>query len=762
MAGDHTEGTGSRSSERRLPTLSTGTLRWAVATFLATTGAMMLVAPHQFGSVAYMALRPYMALWGAAFLALGIALLAVAMLDHPRPIQVAAHLLAGAGLLILAWGYIPAKGWTGLINFAVLGLGTALVPVLTRRTGREAPARGPDLLPIVCGAGAVLTGGSMLALPELFIYPIFDSYRPYLSWVGLSFLLGGVAAPLAQIRPALPRPLFVAAHLLLGGAFLGFFAVSSVPIRAWLGMTYYGGFGLVIAFTPWLGSRIGRIDTSSLQTRLAFFISLAFSLPTIGLVSLGSGFLANTFIDQAAVNTVRDAALVVLVLLLVMAILAGTHLARWVASSLDPLGRAADRLAEGDAECPLPGSGIREIARISTAFAVMRDRLTHRSAERERLLAQIREVNQALVEAGLETRSLAERAERRTAELEATIASIADGMVIYGPSQELVYVNQGAEHLLGYQAAVWNRPLEEQAKLMQIETAEGNPFPPEELPVARAFRGDVARGVTIVMHRANGSQAWISASAAPIRVEDEILGAVATFTDLTRLHDLRQKQEQYVAMISHDLRTPIAVIQGQAQMAERFAERPEAVRWSARQIYASARRMNAMITDLVESARLEAGELPMQHTTVDLQAFIVEVKERLGGALEANRIHVEIEDAPPVLADPGKLERVLTNLLSNALKYSPEGRPVRVKARLAGTGSVVLSVIDEGPGVAPEEQERIFERFYRSASTSGAEGLGLGLHITRLLVEAHGGRIWVESEVGKGSAFSFSLPLAKE
>lgn len=117
-------------------------------------------------------------------------------------------------------------------------------------------------------------------------------------------------------------------------------------------------------------------------------------------------------------------------------------------------------------------------------------------------------------------------------------------------------------------------------------------------------------------------------------------------------------------------------------------------------------------------------------------------------------------DLPPVLADPDRLERILGNLVTNALKYAPEGTPVCVTLD-RGDGVVIVSVADQGPGIEPDEVPHIFERYYRTQATrTSHEGLGLGLYITRGLVEAHGGRIWVESRLGVGSTFSFTLPLA--
>jgi signal transduction histidine kinase len=173
--------------------------------------------------------------------------------------------------------------------------------------------------------------------------------------------------------------------------------------------------------------------------------------------------------------------------------------------------------------------------------------------------------------------------------------------------------------------------------------------------------------------------------------------------------------------------------------------------------------MNSMITDLVDSARLETGQIRLNRTSFDLKGFVVDLRERMARARPGRieRIQVESrEGLPPVLADPDRLERILANLLSNSLKYSEPDTPVTVRL-VRADGEVVTSVADRGHGIAPEELPQLFGKYYRTrAGREHPESLGLGLYITRKLVEAHGGRIWAESEVGRGSTFSFSLPFA--
>jgi signal transduction histidine kinase len=170
--------------------------------------------------------------------------------------------------------------------------------------------------------------------------------------------------------------------------------------------------------------------------------------------------------------------------------------------------------------------------------------------------------------------------------------------------------------------------------------------------------------------------------------------------------------------------------------------------------------MNVMIQDLVDSARIESGQLKVNAAPLDLRQYVLDLKARLAASLAMDRVTVEApEGLPTAQADPARLDRVLTNLLSNALKYSEPNTPVTV--RLTRTdGEIVTAVSDRGRGIAPEELPNLFQRYYRAQAGRERTGsLGLGLYIAKGLVEAHGGRIWVESELGKGSTFSFSLPL---
>lgn len=238
-----------------------------------------------------------------------------------------------------------------------------------------------------------------------------------------------------------------------------------------------------------------------------------------------------------------------------------------------------------------------------------------------------------------------------------------------------------------------------------------------------------------------------------------ILLAIGDITEHRRTEEFR---EHYIHMISHDLRGPLTIVQGQAQLLQRElaqAGLKDGARRSLDAIIISARRMDVMIEDLVDSTRMEAGQLQLETQPVDLLTFMSNLLRRAGPIMDVGRIKFEIPAGlPPISADPDRLERIMLNLLSNALKYSPPEAEVLVKAEKTN-GEVTILVIDQGIGIAPEDLPHMFERYYRAEGARQTEGLGLGLYISRMLVEAHGGRIWVESELEKGSTFHFTMPL---
>ncbi|HOG46913.1 MAG TPA: ATP-binding protein [Anaerolineae bacterium] len=727
--------------------LSIASLRWAVGILTGVIGAMMLIVPHQFNSPSYAALQPQLTVWGALYLLAGVGLLLLAVTTPPWWLQVAIHLTVGGELLALAYGFAVVGVWSGTANWIAFGLGTVLAPFLARSPGEEPAEAGLDLFVVLLGIAAALVGLILVAFPQEFVAPAYDLIRPYLLWLGAAFLVSGLAALVVQVWPAVPRWAYVAAHLALGVTMFGFFLGSPLPARVWTGIAFYGGYSVVVALYPWLVPRLHAVEPTSLELRLALALSLSASLSAVLVAALIEGLLLATpgVARTAGVVAALDLSFFALLMVIALAAFVGVQVARQMALPLNSLALAAGRLAAGDAHAPVPLDGAAEIRRLAAAFAQMRDQLAARTAERERLLAEV---------------------ERRAAELGATLGAISDALIIYGPQGQVERMNHPAEQLLGVtQSEYAAMPPAEREQVLRMQAPTGRPIPPEETVIAHALRGQVVVGYRETVIRRDGTRRELLSSAGPIRdAQGRIVGAVRGLSDVTPLVDLQEQREDMLRAVSHDLRNPLTAVLGQAELLQRSLSKAglERERKGAQSISAGAQRMNTMIQDLVDAARSESDQLRLERRPVDMRAFVLQLKQQLAPTLETGRIDVQVPDGlPPVLADTNRLERILTNLLSNALKYSAPGTPVIVSAA-PRDGEVVTSVIDRGEGIPPEQAARLFERYYRAEATrERREGLGLGLYITRKLVEAHGGRIWVQSTAGKGSTFSFSLPIAQ-
>jgi signal transduction histidine kinase len=255
----------------------------------------------------------------------------------------------------------------------------------------------------------------------------------------------------------------------------------------------------------------------------------------------------------------------------------------------------------------------------------------------------------------------------------------------------------------------------------------------------------------------------VLANAAPIKdPEGRVSGAVVLFQDISRLKQLARQREQFISIVAHDLRTPITAIVGYAQLSQRLLEKGAPVSETLTRlqtILVSGKQLNRMVEDLLHVFDIEAGRLTLNKEQVDIARLVESAVNRLAGVIEGHPLHLHVKGTVArIAADPLRIEQVLDNLVTNAAKFSSLGTPIDVEVQ-PRPGEVVISVRDYGVGIPLGEVSHIFEPYYRVPRTR-REGHGLGLYIAKGLVEAHDGRIWVESEVGKGSTFYFTLPLA--
>jgi signal transduction histidine kinase len=299
--------------------------------------------------------------------------------------------------------------------------------------------------------------------------------------------------------------------------------------------------------------------------------------------------------------------------------------------------------------------------------------------------------------------------------------------------------------------------------------------------MARVFKGVEESGGTYESDcqakRADGSQCWIHLSVTAIhRADVSESYFLATFEDVTakreaeetavanlaQLEKLSRLKSEFVSMVSHEFRTALVGIQGFSELIRDQDLEIREVKSLAVEINNDAQRLNRMINEMLDFDRLEAGKIHLELRALDMNDLVHAAVERAAVSTQKHLVTAELlPGLPSVLGDSDRLTQVLTNLLSNAIKYSPDGGEVCVRTRLLG-GAVEVCVSDHGRGIPPEFISRLFGRYERYEDKHAGKiiGTGLGLAITRQIVEMHGGKVTVDSVVGRGSEFRFTVPLA--
>jgi two-component system, OmpR family, phosphate regulon sensor histidine kinase PhoR len=344
----------------------------------------------------------------------------------------------------------------------------------------------------------------------------------------------------------------------------------------------------------------------------------------------------------------------------------------------------------------------------------------------------------------------------------AILRSMVEGVAVMDPKERIVFCNQAFAEILNQDPSICEgRPLIEIVRQTDLVSAIRKALQSGEI-----VQGEVAVGT--VQPRS------FALTAAPVDTLDSAppggraekrKGAVVVLHDITELRRLERVRQDFVANVSHEFKTPLTAIQGfaetllggaldDAQNNRRFLEI----------IRDHAMRLARLTDDLLRLARIEAGKLELDFRPVPLAELLESCTAT--SLLKASQKQLSLEinyppGLPPVLGDASLLGEVLQNLLDNAVQYTPPGGRIAVSAAVR-QHDAVLTVADTGVGIPLAEQERIFERFYRVDAARSREvgGTGLGLSISKHIVEAHGGRIWVESDIGRGSRFHFSIPLA--
>jgi two-component system phosphate regulon sensor histidine kinase PhoR len=343
---------------------------------------------------------------------------------------------------------------------------------------------------------------------------------------------------------------------------------------------------------------------------------------------------------------------------------------------------------------------------------------------------------------------------RELAQQQALFNSMSEGVLLLDADGRVRLVNQALERLFGITGDIRGRTVMEALRLHQAQ----------ELVNQTLVKGQV-EGFELELPGLDGNRSLQVNSAVVLGPEGRQQGLILVCHDLTRLKQLENTRREFVANVSHELRTPLSMIKGYVEtLIDGAKDKPEVALKFLQTIEKHTDRLTYLIEDLLTISRLESGQIVMNLQRAELHGVAEHVRTDLESRAAAKLVNLlnEIPADTAAHADAERLQQVLFNLVDNAIKYGRAGGRVVIGARKTAKNQVELWVRDDGPGIPPEAQSRVFERFYRvdKARSRDAGGTGLGLAIVKHIVQSHGGEVWVESVPGEGASFFFTLPEA--
>lgn len=366
--------------------------------------------------------------------------------------------------------------------------------------------------------------------------------------------------------------------------------------------------------------------------------------------------------------------------------------------------------------------------------------------------------NQAAI--AVRNASLYTEVNREKQRIDAMLNSAADGILILNPDHSIERINAAFARMYGRpqkelqdmdhgQLIQWVKP----PHGITLDKAEAGGWPLS--PQAHLYvEGDI--------QRPNGQPPLpVGITYAPLLSrEGTLINTIATVRDITRFRQADELKSEFISIISHELKTPVALIKGYVSTLRR-----DDVEWgsdvmgnSLQVIEEEADRLTGLIENLLDASRLQAGGMELKRADIGMHQLATRLADRFQTQTEDHKILVDIpENFPVVMADEKRIEQVLSNLISNAIKYAPNGE-IHITGQTL-PDQLIICVTDEGPGIAVGDMPHIFDRFYRAPEASRkTKGAGLGLYLARAIVEAHGGRMWADPKVEKGARICFSLP----
>lgn len=358
----------------------------------------------------------------------------------------------------------------------------------------------------------------------------------------------------------------------------------------------------------------------------------------------------------------------------------------------------------------------------------------------------------------------AEIAGQHAAELSTTLDSMADAVIVADRSGRVINLNRVAREVLSIEPSMeFAASAPDVVDLLQLRTPSGREIEREEHPFVLALDGQAVIGDEVILRLANGKEMYVSANVSPVRNQaGKTAMAVAVLRNVTELKRLETLREEFMSAAAHELKTPITTIKGYSQLMSGWVAKYNDPRAqdAMERIAAQCDRIDRRVQEMMAAVRSYSAPLELRSAAFDLGALAEDVVEHFQ-AKNGRLVSFSRNGPTPVEMDRDRIEEVVASLLDNAARYSAKDSPIEMIVS-AHHGVAILSVADHGVGIRKDRQEGVFEPFYEAvpAGDPGYQGVvGLSLHLSKIAVERHRGRMWFESEEGKGSTFYVSLPL---
>lgn len=474
-------------------------------------------------------------------------------------------------------------------------------------------------------------------------------------------------------------------------------------------------------------------------------------------------------------NLIIIAILGTLVLLVIM-----WYLIKSITTPLEDLSKKTDQISNGNYNIKLTSSANDETGNLAKSFNKMVDAIRVSRQEVDRKVQRqtedievsknkLENQQKAILNILEDVNEEKIKTEQERNKIQAILSSIGDAVFVIDLDEKILMFNSIAEKLSGYTSdEAIGKPYKNILKfILEKDNSINEKF---VLDAINSGKISYMTNHTLLINK-HGKKIPVADSASPLKNKNgKIIGCVVVFHDVTKERQLAKMKDEFLNIAAHDLRTPMTAIKGYVDMMLNgdFGKLPKELEDPLKETQGSSERLIRLVNDFLTSSRIERGKITIQPKEIDIVPILQSLTNQIKPIAEKKGLQFNVSNIPEkmiVFTDPDKIQQVITNLLDNAIKYTREGSvSFDIEQH---NNEVIFSIIDTGKGVSEEKQENLFTKYYqvsggRDKVVEGqGTGLGLGLYISRLIVEGSGGKIWVESREGHGSKFSFSLPLIK-